>query len=345
MQEAARGDARTRTLARLVGLVVLIVTMTAVFPVVSDARLPDSDGDGLADRVELRRLHTNPRKADTDRDTLRDGVEAHVTRTNPRRVDTDRDGLTDGFEVKGSKTKPRRFDTDGDGTGDGLELLLSRNPLVRDGRKKKLIDNPIPEPPPVVPEPPPPSPDPPPTPDILPPETSISSGPSGTVATGSASFGFTSSETGSTFECRLDAGAWGSCSSPKAYSGLTNAAHTFIVRATDAAGNADLTPATRTWTVNVPPPDTTPPNTTISSGPSNVDERLSQRGIHLVRDRLDAPMPARRRCLGLVHLAEGVFRPCERFAYVRRARHGRGCEHRRFPGQYDMDGGRAAPAA
>jgi hypothetical protein len=274
MREAARGHARTRALARLVGLVVLMGTMTAVFPAVSDARLPDSDGDGVADRVEVRRLHTNPRKADTDRDKLRDGVEAHVTRTNPRRMDTDRDGLTDGFEVKRSKTKPRRFDTDGDRTGDGLELLLGRNPLVPESKKKpKLIVDPVPPPP--VPDPLPEPPPPPPTPDILPPQTSISSGPSGTVASGSASFGFTSSETGSTFECRMDTGAWGSCASPKAYSGLANAAHTFSVRATDAAGNADLTPATRTWTVNVPPPDTTPPNTTISSGPSGTSTSAS----------------------------------------------------------------------
>ena len=143
----------------------------------------------MADRVETRRLHTNPRKADTDRDKLLDGVEAHVTRTNPRRMDTDRDGLTDGFEVKRSQTKPRRFDTDGDRTGDGLELLLSRDPLVRDRPKKKLIADPAVPPPPVPPaEQLPPLPDPPPVPDLLPPETSISSGPSGTVATGSASF-------------------------------------------------------------------------------------------------------------------------------------------------------------
>ena len=276
MQEAARGHAWTRALGGLAGLFALIVTMIAVLPAVSDARLPDSDGDGVSDRVESRRLHTNPHKVDTDRDKLGDGVEANVTRTNPRRMDTDHDGLTDGFEVKRSKTKPRRFDTDGDRTGDGLELLLGRNPLVRDRKVKGLT----PAPAPAVPEAPlsllpDPLPDPPPLPDLLPPDTSISSGPSGTVTTGSASFGFTSSETGSTFQCRMDSGAWASCASPKAYSGLTNASHTFSVRATDAAGNTDLTPATRTWTVNAPPPDTTAPDTTINSGPSGTSTSAS----------------------------------------------------------------------
>src|SRR5215210_6316107 len=105
--------------------------------------------------------------------------------------------------------------------------------------------------------------------DTTPPETTIDSGPSGTFTNPSASFTFSSNEAGSTFECKLDAGTFGSCSSPKSYSGLSDGSHTFSVRATDGAGNLDATPATRTWTVSTaPPPDTTPPNTTINSGPS-----------------------------------------------------------------------------
>jgi hypothetical protein len=52
----------------------------------------------------------------------------------------------------------------------------------------------------------------------------------------------------------MDAGAWSGCSSPKSYSGLANGSHTFDVRATDAAGNTDASPASRTWTVDVPAP-------------------------------------------------------------------------------------------
>jgi hypothetical protein len=86
--------------------------------------------------------------------------------------------------------------------------------------------------------------------DTTPPHTIIASGPQGSTAVTSASFGFSSSEAGSTFECRLDGGAWTPCSSPQPYSGLANAVHSFDVRATDSAGNVDPTPASRTWAVN-----------------------------------------------------------------------------------------------
>ena len=205
----------------------------------ADARLRDSDRDGLSNRFEKRRSFTSPRRADTDRDGLRDRFEVQTSRTNPRVKDTDRDGLTDRAEVRRFGTNPLLFDTDRDGMGDGLEILLGRNPLTPD--------------------------------DTTAPDTTIGSGPSGTVASGSASFSFSSTETGSTFECRLDSAGWTACSSPQSYSGLANATHSFAVRARDQAGNTDATPATRDWTVNVPPPpppDTTAPDTTIGSGPS-----------------------------------------------------------------------------
>jgi hypothetical protein len=88
-----------------------------------------------------------------------------------------------------------------------------------------------------------------PPPDTTPPETTINSGPSGTVTATAADFTFSASEAGSTFECRIDGGAWGSCTPPKSYSALQAGDHTFDVRATDAAGNTDQTPASRTWTI------------------------------------------------------------------------------------------------
>jgi hypothetical protein len=97
--------------------------------------------------------------------------------------------------------------------------------------------------------------------DTVAPNTTIDSGPSGTTGSPDASFSFSSNDLDATFECKLDSGSWGSCSSPKEYTGLSSTSHTFSVRATDPAGNTDPSPPQRTWTV-----DTTPPTTTISSG-------------------------------------------------------------------------------
>ncbi|HSL00850.1 MAG TPA: S8 family peptidase [Rubrobacteraceae bacterium] len=87
-------------------------------------------------------------------------------------------------------------------------------------------------------------------PDTTPPNTTITSGPSGTVKSTSASFGFSSSEAGSKFQCKLDGASWQNCASPKSYTGLSNGAHTFRVRAIDSVGNVDATPAVRRWTVD-----------------------------------------------------------------------------------------------
>jgi len=46
----------------------------------------------------------------------------------------------------------------------------------------------------------------------------------------------------STFACKIDGGAFVSCTSPTTFAGLSEASHTFSVRASDAAGNTDPTP-------------------------------------------------------------------------------------------------------
>jgi hypothetical protein len=107
-------------------------------------------------------------------------------------------------------------------------------------------------------------------PDADPPETTIDSGPSGLTASATASFTFSADEPGSTFDCSLDGAAFSACTSPQAYSGLAQGAHSFVVRATDGAGNTDPTPASRSWTV-----DTLAPQTTINSGPSGTTASTS----------------------------------------------------------------------
>ncbi len=87
------------------------------------------------------------------------------------------------------------------------------------------------------------------------PVTTITSGPSGTIGTDAASFSFVANEL-ATFECRLDGGAWRSCTAPKPYTRLAEGPHTFTVRATDAADNVEVSPPSRTFTVDLadPPP-------------------------------------------------------------------------------------------
>ncbi len=58
---------------------------------------------------------------------------------------------------------------------------------------------------------------------------------------------FTSSEHGSTFECRLDKAHWRACSSPLRLRGLKLGRHRIAVRATDAVGNTDRSPARRSF--------------------------------------------------------------------------------------------------
>ena len=97
-------------------------------------------------------------------------------------------------------------------------------------------------------------------PDETPPQTTITGGPTGTTSATSATFSFSSSEAGSLFECQLDSGGWAGCSSPSTRSGLASGAHSFEVRATDAAGNTDATPAVRSWSVERDAAPSTPPD-------------------------------------------------------------------------------------
>ena len=64
-----------------------------------------------------------------------------------------------------------------------------------------------------------------------------------------AKFKFSSTEAGSTFQCKLDRKPFKSCRSPKKYSGLKPGKHVFKVRAIDAAGNTDSSPAVKKFKV------------------------------------------------------------------------------------------------
>jgi large repetitive protein len=101
-------------------------------------------------------------------------------------------------------------------------------------------------------------------PDRTAPETTITSAPPASTTSTTATFAFVSNEANSTFECSLDGQGWQICESPRTYSGLATGNHTFRVRATDAAGNVDKSPASHSWTIAGPPPPG--PGTPVSCG-------------------------------------------------------------------------------
>jgi hypothetical protein len=83
--------------------------------------------------------------------------------------------------------------------------------------------------------------------DETPPETSITKRPKKKTRRKRATFAFTSSEPGSTFECNLDGKVF-RCASPLTVK-VRRGKHSFRVQATDLAVNVDQTPATHGWKV------------------------------------------------------------------------------------------------
>jgi hypothetical protein len=98
-------------------------------------------------------------------------------------------------------------------------------------------------------------------PDTTPPETFILAGPAegSVVGSGNSIFSFTGTDDTTLsallfYECSLDGAAFSICTSPASYTSLADGTHTFAVRAVDADGNIDQTPASLTWTVSTAPP-------------------------------------------------------------------------------------------
>ncbi|MEK6276802.1 MAG: hypothetical protein AABM29_02160 [Actinomycetota bacterium] len=88
--------------------------------------------------------------------------------------------------------------------------------------------------------------------DTAAPRTKIVQGPNRKTTKRRAKFKFSSNEPGSTFKCKRDKRAFKPCTSPKKLKNLDLGRHRFRVKATDAAGNTDPTPAKRRWRVVEP---------------------------------------------------------------------------------------------
>jgi hypothetical protein len=81
----------------------------------------------------------------------------------------------------------------------------------------------------------------------IPPTPVITSSPSNPSTSTSAAFAFTDNDPSASFECSIDSGTFGACTSPKSYL-LANGGHTFAVRAANTGGASD--PATYSWTID-----------------------------------------------------------------------------------------------
>jgi hypothetical protein len=128
--------------------------------------------------------------------------------------------------------------------------------------------------------------------DTQPPETEITSGPieGAVLSVATASFAYRSglSEPASTtFSCRVDDGPFEACpGTAVALDGLAVGDHRFAVRARDAAGNVDPTPAARSWRITaidadgdgvVPPADCNDASAAVFPGARDIaDDGIDQ---------------------------------------------------------------------
>jgi MYXO-CTERM domain-containing protein len=95
--------------------------------------------------------------------------------------------------------------------------------------------------------------------DLTSPTTTIQTAEPSPTSDPTGDFVFTSNDVAATFECSVDSGAYAACASTFSTAALADGSHTLSVRARDALGNVDATPATRTWVVDTDPPETTIP--------------------------------------------------------------------------------------
>jgi hypothetical protein len=107
--------------------------------------------------------------------------------------------------------------------------------------------------------------------DTVAPSATITSGPSASTASRSASFTFASNEPAVSFSCSLDGGPSALCVSPQDYRALAPGKHAFSVQATDPAGNTSAA-ASLAWTVTATDP-----------APGNVRRLRTQIGYGFVK--------------------------------------------------------------
>jgi uncharacterized repeat protein (TIGR01451 family) len=153
-------------------------------------------------------------------------------------------------------------------------------------------------------------------PDTNAPDTTIDSGPAASTTETSATFGFSANEGGSRFECALDGAPWATCASPLVLTTLPVGTHALAVRAIDAAGNTDPTPAAREWTVEAavaPPPP--PPGNGGVTGPDLALEAVAEPNAPAVGSTVTYVLTIRNLAANAEHAFVSVQLPAQ-VAYV-----------------------------
>lgn len=170
---------------------------------------PDDDGDANPNVTDNCPNAANTDQADLDADGVGDVCDD----------DQDGDGLSDAFETA-IGTDPRSTNSDGDSVPDATDACPSLPGSMPNG-----------------------------CPDIALPETLITAAPKKKTSKHTATLEFGSTEQGSSFACSLDHRSFKPCTSPHKLRNLSSGKHSFEVRAIDAAGNLDPTPASRAWRI------------------------------------------------------------------------------------------------
>ncbi len=155
--------------------------------------------------------------------------------------------------------------------------------------------------------------------DTTGPETVLITTPPSEGASPTPLIAFRSDESNATFECSIDGSGFSSCSSPWPPGTLAAGPHRIAVRALDALGNVDATPASADFTVGGP----APARTDVGTGVRMLAERLVL-NLHMTVGRIretEMPTLLRRRAVrvqGISSLVPGTL------SVVGRARRARG---------------------
>jgi hypothetical protein len=104
------------------------------------------------------------------------------------------------------------------------------------------------------------------------PSTSITSHPADVTNSKVGSFGFTSDDSNSTFQCEIDNGSFDVCTTPQDYTGMADGEHTFCVEAINNVG-PDPTPECYTWKVDTVAPINTSSVDFINGGDAKTNTK------------------------------------------------------------------------